>query len=301
MIGSNLFFRRIAGAIAPKHTGHYTSSAASSAINIPASSRGASSAASTATHFHFPPSLTALPLAPRRFSSDAATELGSILQREIEEEEAAAAEFDGKLPPELADLDAEIRRTWTVVEGISGIGVGEGETGSGATMRMFRKEVGSKGAKIGIVFRCQDTEDDVRFDENEMFEERPSDEEGAEEEESAQAVRFGVTVSKGGKTVVLQCRSDSEGQVNVESVVVRDGDAESVLAMLAGGEGVHAALYQGPEYTELAEDLQESLQRYIVKECGVDENVSAYITMYSDYREQEEYLSWMKTAIEILD
>ena len=58
---------------------------------------------------------------------------------------------------------------------------------------------------------------------------------------------------------------------------------------------------KGPEYTELAEDLQEALQRYVVNECGVDENVAAYITMYSDYREQEEYLSWMKTAIEILD
>jgi len=37
---------------------------------------------------------------------------------------------------------------WTVLEGISGIG--GGETGSGATVRMIRKEAGSKGAKIGM-------------------------------------------------------------------------------------------------------------------------------------------------------
>ena len=58
---------------------------------------------------------------------------------------------------------------------------------------------------------------------------------------------------------------------------------------------------QGPEFTELAEDLQESFQKYVVEECGVDESVAAYISMYSDYREQEEYVSWMKTAIDILD
>lgn len=250
MIRSNVLLRRIASAsaVVPKHAGPFTASATSSAIDVPAaSSRGALSAASPANHFRFPPPpTTALPSSPRRFSSDAASELGAILQREIEEEESAAAELDGGLPPELADLDAEIRRTWTVVEGISGVGGGRGETGSGATMRMFRKEAGSKGAKIGIVFHCQDTEDDVRFDENEVFGDRPADEGGAkeEEEEMAQAVRFGVTVSKGGKTVVLQCRSDSDGLVNVESVMVRDGDAESVLAMVASGEGMHAALYQ---------------------------------------------------------
>lgn len=58
---------------------------------------------------------------------------------------------------------------------------------------------------------------------------------------------------------------------------------------------------QGPEFTELAEDLQESFQKYVVEECGVDESVAAYISMYSDYNEQEEYVSWMKTAINILD
>ena len=60
-------------------------------------------------------------------------------------------------------------------------------------------------------------------------------------------------------------------------------------------------LHQGPEFTELAEDLQESFQTYVVEECGVDEDVTAFISMYADYREQEEYVSWMKTAIDILD
>jgi len=313
MIRSNIFARRIATTIAPKHAVPSTASTASSAINALVTSSSSTSTiidAPAAIHYFSTPLTTSSSLSSRQFSSttpyssDAATELGSILQREIEEETEAASEFNGKLPPELAELDAEIRTKWTVVEGITGIG--GGETGSGASMRMFRKEGGSKGAKIGIVFHCQDTEEDVKFDTDAAIDHHQSDEDQStmgedEEEEPAQAVRFGVTVSKGGKTVVLSCRSDAEGHIDVESVVVRDGDAESVLAALAGGEGMHAALYQGPEFTELAEDLQQSFNDYVVKECGLDENVAAYIIMYSDYREQEEYLSWMKTAQDILD
>lgn len=166
---------------------------------------------------------------------------------------------------------------------------------------MFKKEGGSNGAKIGIVFHCQDTEEDSLFNENELYEDQAADEEEQEDEEETTAVRFGVTVSKGGKTVVMQCRSNGEeGDLSVESVAVRDGDTESVLLALAGGEGLHASLYQGPEFTELADDLQEAFQTYVEKECGIDGDVAAFIAMYADYREQEEYVDWMKTAVGVL-
>jgi hypothetical protein len=58
---------------------------------------------------------------------------------------------------------------------------------------------------------------------------------------------------------------------------------------------------QGPEFEELAEDLQASFENYVKEECGVDDDVTAFISMYCDYREQEEYVSFMKTAVEILD
>lgn len=307
MIRSNLLARRVAAAAAGPVSASRAAAMPSSSAAVDAlvncHYHGASSSATSAARFPtiIAPSHHLLVASSRRnFSADsAATELGSILTREIEEEEEAASEFDGKLPPEFAELDAEIRKKWTVLEGISGIGGASGETGSGATMRMFRKESGSKGAKIGIVFHCQDTEEDVKFDEEDFMNQAEGGE--GEEEEQAQAVRFGVTVSKGGKTVVIQSRAGASGEVGVETVVVRDGDAEGVLAALAGGEGTHAALYQGPEFTELSEDLQESFQRYIVEECGVDDDVMAYISMYVDYREQVEYVSWMKTAVDILD
>lgn len=233
-----------------------------------------------------------------RLLSSAANNLGSILQREINEEEEAAADYSGELPPDLAELQRDVAENWTILEGIQGIG-SDGETGSGATVRMFKKTPGSNGAKIGIVFHCQDTEEDIPFDEDAFLEDQAQDDD--DEEEPSQAVRFGVTVSKGGKTVVLQCRSGGDGEISVEGVTVRDGESEDALLALAGGENLNAAKYQGPEFTELAEDLQESFQEYVVQECGVDEDVAAFIAMYADYREQAEYVTWMKTAIDILD
>ncbi|KAL3803181.1 hypothetical protein HJC23_003456 [Cyclotella cryptica] len=235
------------------------------------------------------------PLNSRTLSSSSSRKLGSILQREITEETDAGSGAS-TLPEELQTLYDDISKDWTIVQGITGIG--SDETGSGATVRMFKKENGSNGAKIGVVFHCQDTEEDHPFNEDELYEDQRADEE-EEQEEPATAVRFAVTVSKGGHTVVIQCRS-VEGELSVESVAVRDGDAEGALLALAGGEGLHSSLYQGPEFDELAPDLQEAFHNYVQKECGVDEDLTAFITMYADYREQEEYVSWMKTAVNVL-
>ncbi|KAL3800770.1 hypothetical protein ACHAW5_002484 [Stephanodiscus triporus] len=309
MIRSNILARRIAASVAKTTSSSSASFAvdalvarsasAASAVIVPNLPRRSADVRPSSSSSPPPPSSRHFSSSSSSSSSDVATRLGSVLQREIDEETEAAAEYGGGVPPELVELRSTIASRWTILEGITGIGSGS-ETGSGATVRMLRKEAGSKGAKIGIVFHCQDTEEDSNFDTDDLFDEGKREEEEDEvEEEPAQAVRFGVVVSKGGRTVVIQCRSGYE--VSVDGVTVRDGDMESVMVGLAGGEGLHAALYQGPEFTELAEDLQESFQNYVVKECGVDEDVTAFISMYCDHREQEEYVSWMKTAIEILD
>jgi hypothetical protein len=142
------------------------------------------------------------------------------------------------MPPELEELYNDMSKNWNILQGLTGIG-----SSNGATVRMFRKENASNGSKIGIVFHCQDTEEDNSFDED-MFNEDGgiNGERDEEEEEAGNAVRFAVTVSKGGQTVVMQCRAADE--LSVESVAVREGDTESALVALAGGEQLNASLYQ---------------------------------------------------------
>ena len=46
---------------------------------------------------------------------------------------------------------------------------------------------------------------------------------------------------------------------------------------------VHSApCVQGPEFTELADDLQEAFQTYVEKECGIDGDVAAFIAVPAD-------------------
>jgi hypothetical protein len=169
--------------------------------------------------------------------------IGAVLCKNGQTE--ASAEYEGGVPPELAELRSAVSSKWTIIEGLLGIGdssIGK-KTGSGASVRMIRKKAGSKGTTIGIIFHCQDTEEDSNFDTDNLFGESKEEEEDEEEEEEPpQAVRFGVVVSKGGKTVVIQCHSG--GELSLDNVTICDGDMDKVLAGLAGGEGLHAALYQ---------------------------------------------------------
>jgi hypothetical protein len=125
------------------------------------------------------------------------------------------------LPEELATLYNDITEHWTIGS-------------NGATVRMLKKENGINGAKIGIVFHCQDTEETDEY----MYQEDTQ-----EQEEPSTAVRFEVTVSKGSKTLVIECMF-SEMELSVLSVEMRDGDAEAALAALVVKEELNSSLYQ---------------------------------------------------------
>ena len=58
--------------------------------------------------------------------------------------------------------------------------------------------------------------------------------------------------------------------------------------------------YQGPDFLELAEDLQSAFEVYLVEECGVDSDVAVFIAMYTDYKEQTQYMQFLKDAQSVL-
>ena len=109
-----------------------------------------------------------------------------------------------------------------------------------------------------------------------------------DEEEEAVAVRFTVMISRAGKTMVYTCLSE-DAVTNVERVAMVDGDDIEDLMT----NGVDPKKYQGPEFSELAEDLQQSLCEYIDEVAGVDTDVVSFIAMYADYKEQSEYVGWL--------
>lgn len=204
----------------------------------------------------------------RTFSSEAKSTLLEILEREEKEEQDMG---NTDMPPELVDLRATVEKGWKIVE-------------NGATTDMFRS-VGSH--KIQVSFHCQDTIEDIPDE---------YDEETEEEEEDSSPVRFTVTITKTGKTLTFACFSEL-GQVRVEGVSTTTTSPEVVHE----NQGTLAKTeYQGPDYSELAEDLQQAMEVYLDEECGVTSDVATFIAMFTDYREEKNYVNFLKVAQSII-
>lgn len=211
------------------------------------------------------PSFLVQPAAPftgRSFSS-ASESLSDILARELSEEQEEGRD---ELPEELAELKRTIEQDWKVVD-------------DGATTRLHRS-IGA--SKVVVSFHCQDTVEGA-------------DEEYPEEgEEAAVPFRFEILVSKAGNTLVLNCISNA-GETTVDGAAMTTDDIETIQA-----NGINRNQYQGPEFPELAEDLQNAFHELVFSELGVNDDVSAFVSMYADYKEQLEYVGFLKNVSKVL-
>lgn len=198
----------------------------------------------------------------RAFSSST-SELADLLAREQAEEQENAA-----MPPELEQLADELKADWRIVD-----------DEVGGTVKLFRNS-----GKVAINFHCQESLQPPA----ELFGE------DEEEEEVSAPVRFTVTTSKAGKTLVMWCLSEG-GVASVEGIAVSNSDAERIFS-----DGIAASSYQGPEFTELPEDVQDAFTDLLHTDCGVSSDVAAFIAMYTDFKEQAQYVSFLKQVQSII-
>ena len=184
-----------------------------------------------------------------------------ILAREHQEEVDSG---NLEVPGALADLQSDLENNggWKIVS-------------DGAITNMY---LTSK--KVQVSFHCQDTIEDA-----DDYEEEEDD------EEPVPSVRFTVTQAKAGKTMVVNGIAEY-GQVKIEGVATTASTPETIHA----GQGhLPKAEYQGPEFLELAEDLQDGILDYLA-EIGIDDDVAAFIGMQTDYQEQQHYVQFLKDA-----
>ena len=207
----------------------------------------------------------------RSFSSKAT--LLDILSRE-ENEEVETGNVE--MPQDLLALRETIQESWKIVE-------------NGASTTLYKIDGGIN--KIQVSFHCQDTLEVV----DEGAEEYDDDEE--EEEEPPAPVRFAVTVTKAGKSLNFLCFSEY-GEVKIEGVSTKTSVSAEFAHEYPGT--LPKIEYQGPDFTELAEDLQEAFADYLDEECGVNEDVAAFVAMSADHREEINYVDFLKQAQSIL-
>lgn len=215
----------------------------------------------------------------RSFSSQST--LLDLLAREEQEEVDTG---NTKAPEDLTDLRATIAESWKIVE-------------TGATTDLFRISAPS-GKKIQVSFHCQDTLE-VVGDEDDADDDGHDSGYDSEDEidETSSPVRFTVTVSKAGKSLNFACFSEY-GEVKIEGISTT---AFSSVEHVHENQGqLPKTEYQGPDFNELAEDLQEALVVYLDEECGVNSDVAAFVAMASDFREELNYVDFLKQAQSIV-
>lgn len=111
----------------------------------------------------------------------------------------------------------------------------------------------------------------------------------------------------------------SDNFANVNVVVVKDGDQSSIslellmnlqegsfyvdsvtpfktaqeaLDQSADAEVKRELVYHGPPFSNLDEELQESLEVYL-ESRGVTEELASFIGAYSEFKENQEYIQWL--------
>lgn len=203
-------------------------------------------------------------------------QLVDILDRELSEEKLNKDQ--NEMPEELVELKKTLTTEgWKIVE-----------DDQSAIVRLVRNERISN-LKVQVSFHCQD------LVENEMDREEEEEEE-EDEEEPSNPVRFTVVASNAGQSFVFGCLS-SQGMTQIQSLAVTSSTDETSL--LEKGS-VPAPEYQGPEFFELADDLQQSFQDFVEVDLGIDEDVAAFIAMYADYKEQASYVNFLAASKKIL-
>lgn len=166
---------------------------------------------------HKVPVLNSIPVDRQKhfFSDSSAASLTSILERELNEENE---DQTAEIPELLAKLKREVETEWRIVDGVSP-----------ALTKMYKKEASQNGSKITIEFHCQDTEE---LDEGQGIEETLED-------LSSHSVNFTVTVSRAGKSMVMDCATE-ESQVVVAGARLEDdesGDTTSALSKRSDATG----------------------------------------------------------------
>jgi complement component 1 Q subcomponent-binding protein, mitochondrial len=210
------------------------------------------------------PSATKPVLSNVRFFSASSDTLLDMLSREHDEE---VANKTTDMPESLVELKEKLAATWKIVD-------------TGAVTKLH-KTVGA--FKVQVSFHCQDeTEPEVPIGNDE------------EEEEPGISVRFTVTATKAGKSLVMVCVSE-ESVVYIKNAIMSTTDVDAIHAT-----GIDENEYQGPEFTELAADLQDAFVGFLEEELGVNDDVAAYVAMQADYQEQCQYVKFLEDAKNIV-
>jgi hypothetical protein len=201
----------------------------------------------------------------------------SALQMALSTELAEELEVNPEqsMPEQLQELYDIISKDWLISE----------PDAVGNVCLQSRKATSQGDVKIE--FHCQGDEpeefdDDMDYDEDNL-DQLEADEE-KDDEEASQDTEIIVTITKsGGKTLRFGCTV--LGEMRDEGEFLR---IHTVNNNVKEGEEAFE-----PVIDDLNPDLVTALSGYLTNELMIDEDMTAFISMYADHSEQLSYVKWL--------
>ncbi|EDO14987.1 hypothetical protein Kpol_387p13 [Vanderwaltozyma polyspora DSM 70294] len=101
-----------------------------------------------------------------------------------------------------------------------------------------------------------------------------------------------ITNNSNKKTVSFELLMNlAEGSFYIDSVTPYENE-QKALDESAEAEVSRELVYHGPPFSNLDEELQESLELYL-ESRGITSELSSFITSYSEFKENHEYVNWL--------
>jgi len=108
---------------------------------------------------------------------------------------------------------------------------------------------------------------------------------------------FSVVIDKGAQALLFDCAwQDSRLRINH---VAFFADATAAHRVAALGDDANCTTYEGPEVSDLSDSLSALWYDYLMSR-GVNETMGGFMTAYSKYKEQQEYVAWLAHTLKFV-
>lgn len=125
----------------------------------------------------------------------------------------------------------------------------------------------------------------------------------AEEEEDSEAsfpVRCHITIAKDETDAVLALDTTTQDGIFIIENMTMYPTRKMALESTADGDWSRRARYLGPPFSNLDEDLQILMERFL-EERGINTSLALFVPDYVDYKEAREYAGWLKQVATWID
>ncbi|KAI0090296.1 mitochondrial glycoprotein [Irpex rosettiformis] len=227
-----------------------------------------------------PTATRAFSVSARRFGEGAAdVALSQKLAEELQYESEASQEAE---PDFLKSFNAQ--------------GVWKIEDVAGNDEVTFVRKFGNE--TIRLIFSIAD----IQTAQEQQFQELEEGEEASEDEPAhAYPIRCSISINKGESsigalTVDAMCQDGAFVADNIS--FYQDGKLATELTPEADWK--RRGLYIGPQFDTLDVTVQEEFEKFLA-ERGVNDSLAVFIPEYAEYKEQKEYVSWLKNVKAFVD